>query len=69
MEQDPRRAPRHGGIIFDSSPWWQASMDQARGLLAFGLAAAVVMMLVAGVSWGMSRRYKRTKPTWNRRDD
>jgi two-component system sensor histidine kinase HydH len=62
MERDPRRSPRHGGVIFEFEPLVATRlMEQARGLLAFGLAAAVVMMLVAGVSWGMSRRYERAK--------
>lgn len=59
-EDGPRRERRHGGIVFEFEPLIAIHlMDRAGQLLAFGLAAAVLMMVVAAVSWGLSRRYER----------
>ncbi len=57
-EGPPER--RHGGILFEFEPLIAIHlMDRAGQLMAFGLAAAVLMMFVAAISWGLSRRYER----------
>ncbi len=59
-EDEPRRERRHGGLVFEFEPRIAIHlMDRAGQLLAFGLAAAVLMMFVGAVSWGLSRRYER----------
>jgi len=57
----PREA-RPAGMIIEFDPVIASDVtDQAGRLLIFGLAAAAVMMLVAAVSYGISRRYERAK--------
>jgi two-component system sensor histidine kinase HydH len=54
--------PRHSSIVFEFEPLVASRLtDRATGLLAFGLAAAAAMMLVAAVSYAMSRRYESAK--------
>jgi two-component system sensor histidine kinase HydH len=56
------RGRRHGLIVFEFEPVVAIRlMDRAARLLAFGLAAAVVMMLVAAVSHVASCRYESAK--------
>ncbi len=60
--RDRAHMRRHGGILFEFEPVVASHLlDQAGRLRIFGLAAAVVMMLVAAVSHVMSRRYENAK--------
>jgi two-component system, NtrC family, sensor histidine kinase HydH len=61
-EGERARFHRHSGIVFEFEPVVASHlMDRAGSLLAFGLAAALVMMLVAAVSHVLSRRYEGAK--------
>jgi two-component system, NtrC family, sensor histidine kinase HydH len=61
-EGERARFHRRLGIVFEFEPVVASHLlDQAGRLLAFGLAAALVMMLVAAVSHAMSRRYEGAK--------
>jgi len=54
--------PRYTGIILEFEPMIATRLvDRAGQLLVFGLVAALGMLLVASVSWVMSRRYERAK--------
>lgn len=56
----PIRERRFSGIIFEFEPLIAMHlMARAGRLLAFGLAAAALMMFVAFISWHVSRRYER----------
>jgi two-component system, NtrC family, sensor histidine kinase HydH len=56
----PVRERHFGGIVFEFEPLIAIHlMARAGRLLAFGLAAAALMMFVAAVSWQFSRRYER----------
>ncbi len=56
----PARERRFGGIVFEFEPLIAMHlMARAGRLLAFGLAAAALLMFVAAVSWQFSRRYER----------
>ncbi len=50
-----------GNLIFEFEPLIASDLlDRATRLRAFGLVAAVVMLLVAIILWRMSRRYEQT---------
>jgi len=56
----PPRPPRPGGMVIEFEPVIAGDLvNQAKRVLFFGLAAAVVMMIVAVVSWIGSVRYER----------
>lgn len=55
-----RRDIRPAGVIFEFEPVAAMRLvERARGLMLFGMAAAIAMLAVAFVSWNMSRRYER----------